>query len=54
MAITKIIVISLNEEDPYSIEWFRLGFAEPKPEGNNQNETLKSKKGEKYLQVKKG
>ena len=40
----KVIVISLNEEEPYSVEWVSLHFAESKPEGNNQNEILKSKK----------
>ena len=44
MAITKVIIISLNEEEPYSMEWVSLHFAESKPEGNNQNEILKSKK----------
>ena len=36
----KVIVISLSEEEPYSVEWVSLHFAESKPEGNNQNEIL--------------
>lgn len=54
MAITKIIVISLNEEESYSIEWFSLGFAEPKQERNNENEILKSKKKKKNKKTSPG
>lgn len=56
MAITKVIMISLNEEEPYSMEWVSLHFAESKPEGNNQNEILKSKKkeGKKKISMLKG
>jgi len=53
----KVIVISLNEEEPYSVEWVSLHFAESKPEGNNQNEILKSKKKKrkkKDFHAKKG
>lgn len=53
--ITKVAAISLNQEKPYSREWFSLGFAKSKPRGNNQNEILKSirEEGKKISRLKR-